>query len=73
MKNLKIWLVASCLFVLASLISIASIWDLGGDYVVFGVIGLAVSLIHAYFVNGVIKNFEILNDKIDGKNKDEKK
>lgn len=68
MKNLKIWLVVSCLFVLASVITIAYSMD-SKEPPVVALIGLAVSLIHVYFVNGVIKNFEILNDKIEGKNK----
>ena len=73
MKNLKIWLVASCLFVLASLINLGYTSELGGEATMIGVLGLLISLAYVYFVNGVIKNFEILNDKIDGKNINEKK
>lgn len=69
MKNLKIWLVFSCLIVLASVINLGYVSELGGDASAIGVLGLIISLAYVYFVNGVIKNFEILNDKIDGKNK----
>ena len=70
MKNLKIWLVASCLIVLASVINLGYVSQLNSeDATIVGVVGLLISVIYVYFVNGVIKNFEILNDKIDGKNK----
>ena len=70
MKNLKIWLVASCLIVLASVINLGYVSQLNSDEAtLIGVVGLLISVIYVYFVNGVIKNFEILNDKIDGKNK----
>lgn len=70
MKNLKIWLVASCLIVLASVINLGYVSQLNSDEAtLIGVVGLLISVIYVYFVNGVNKNFEILNDKIDGKNK----
>lgn len=69
MKNLKIWLVASCLIVLASVINLGYVSELGDEAALMGVIGLIISVVYVYFVNGVIKNFEILNEKIDGKNK----